>query len=213
MGTITEITKMLISGNIKFKEGQIILMGERVFLLPVNYFIEETKRALKEGMKDIMDIYWSAWVAGYHIMRNFVGGYKLKKFEERYKVAMDVLQLAGMGYYETINFKRGEYTYFKTLNNPLPQSFYPSKEPICHFIRGANAGGGVWVHEAITNCLEEKCESQNHKECIFLNATIDVLKKRVKKSYIKKQFSDIDTLLNSQREFVKKMGDDKIIKL
>lgn len=213
MGTITEITKMLISGNIKFKEGQIIMMGEKVFLLPVNYFIEETRRAMKERMSDIMDIYWSAWVAGYHIMKNFVRGYKLKKFEERYKVAMDVLQLAGMGIYETINFKRGEYTYFKTRNNPLAQSFFPSKIPICHFIRGANAGGGVWVHENITNCIEEKCEAQNHKECVFLNATVDVIKKRVKKRYIKQQFVDIDALINNQREFVKKMGDEKTIKI
>ncbi|UCG95710.1 MAG: hypothetical protein JSV92_01510 [archaeon] len=213
MGTITEITKMLISGNIKFKEGQIVLMGEKVFLLPVSYFAEETRRAMKEGMDNIMDIYWSAWVAGYHIMKNFVRGYKLKKFEERYKVAMDVLQLAGMGFYETINFKRGEYTYFKTRNNPLAQSFFPSKKPICHFIRGANAGGGVWVHETIMNCLEEECESQNHKECVFLNATIDVLRKRVKSSYIKKQFADIDSLIERQKEFVKRMGDEKVIKI
>ena len=145
-------------------------------------------------------------------MKNFIKVYKLKKFEERYKVAMDVLQLSGMGFYETINFERGKYTYFKTLNNPLPQFFYPSKEPVCHFIRGANAGGGVWVHERIMNCVEEKCESQNKKQCVFLNGSIETLKERVKKGIIKKQFVDLDSLIEREKEFVKSQGDTKIIK-
>jgi len=212
MGTITEITKMMISGNMKFDNGQIILMGEKVFMIPVSYFVEESKKAIKEGKHEVMNIYWSAWVAGYHIMKNFIKVYKLKKFEERYKVAMDVLQLSGMGFYETINFERGKYTYFKTLNNPLPQFFYPSKEPVCHFIRGANAGGGVWVHERIMNCVEEKCESQNKKQCVFLNGSIETLKERVKKGIIKKQFVDLDSLIEREKEFVKSQGDTKIIK-
>ncbi len=213
MGVITEITKMMISGNIKFDKGQIILMGERVFLIPVSYFVEETKKAIKEGKHEIMNIYWSAWVAGYHIMKNFVKIYKLQKFEERYKIAMDVLQLAGMGSYETIKFEKDKYTYFRTLNNPLPQSFYPSKKPVCHFIRGANAGGGVWVHERVMNCVEEKCESQNKRECIFLNASVEVLRERIKKSVIREQFIDIDSLIEKQKEFVRSQRDTNIIKI
>ncbi len=213
MGVITEVTKMMISGNLKFSNGQIILMGEKVFLIPVSYFAEETKKAIKEGKHEVMNIYWSAWVAGYHIMKNFIKIYKLKKFEERYKIAMDVLQLAGMGFYETINFEKGKYTYFKTLNNPLPQSLYPSKEPVCHFIRGANAGGGVWVHERIMNCVEEKCEAQNKKLCVFLNATPEVMNERVKKSIIKKQFVNLNSLIEKQKEFVRKMDDEKTVKI
>ena len=64
MGTITEITKMMISGNMKFDNGQIILMGEKVFMIPVSYFVEESKKAIKEGKHEVMNIYWSAWVAG-----------------------------------------------------------------------------------------------------------------------------------------------------
>ncbi len=213
MGVITEITKMMISGNIKFEKGQINLMGEKVFMIPVNYFAEETRKAIKEGKEAIMDIYWSAWVAGYYIMKNFVKVYKLKKFEERYKISMDVLQLAGMGFYETINFKRGEHTYFKTLNNPLPQFFYPFPEPVCHFIRGANAGGGTWVHEKIMNCIEETCEAQNGKECVFLNASEEIIKKRVKKNVLNSQFTDINKLIKMQKKFVKSHGDEKVIEI
>jgi len=204
------LSKLLISGNLKFSNGQMILLGEKVFIVPVNYFVEETKKAITDTKK-IMEIYWSAWAAGYMIMKTFVKIYKLKKFEERYKIAMDVLQLAGMGNYETIEFRKKEFTYFKTKNNPLPRTLYPQKKPVCHFIRGANAGGGTWVHEKIMNGIEEKCEAQNKNVCVFLNATTDVLKSRVKPEIIKQQLPNLNSLIKKQKAFIKSHGDERIV--
>ena len=204
------LSKLLISGNLKFENGQMVLLGEKVFIVPVNYFVEDTEKTF-DDKKKMMDIYWASWTAGYRIMKTFVKKYKLRKFEERYKIAMDVLQLAGMGHYETIEFKNKEFTYFKTRNNPLPRKLYPQKFPVCHFIRGANAGGGTWVHEKIMNGIEEKCEAQNKNVCVFLNGTTEVLKKRIKGDMIKQQLPDFDTLLAKEQEFVKKEGDEKII--
>lgn len=201
---------LLISGRLKFEHGQISLLGEKVFILPVNFIYEETKYARQQGMDEIMDLYSSAWVAGYWIMKRFVKLYKLKKFEERYKVAMDVLKLAGMGEYKTVDFEHKHHTRVRVMNNPLPKKFYPSDDPVCHFIRGANAGGGTWVHEKIMNCLEEQCIAQGKSSCVFWNASTELLKNEVKPEIVKSQL-DLDMLLEKQQKFIKEQGDEDVI--
>lgn len=201
---------LLISRKFKFEHGQIDLLGEKVFILPVNFIYEETKYAVQEGMQEIMDMYSSAWVAGYWIMKKFVKLYNLKKFEERYKIAMDVLQLAGMGDYKTVDFEHKHHTRVMVMNNPLPKKFYPSKDPMCHFIRGANAGGGTWVHEKIMNCLEEKCIAQGENACIFLNANTELLKTKVDPKVVDSQL-DLDMLLEKEQKFIKEQGDEDMI--
>jgi len=201
---------LLISRKLTFEHGQISLLGEKVFILPVNFIYEETKYVTKEGMGGIMDLYSSAWVAGYWIMKRFVKLHDLKKFEERYKVAMDVLKLAGMGEYTTVDFEHKHHTRVRVMNNPLPKKFYPSEVPVCHFLRGANAGGGTWVHEKIMNCLEEQCIAQGKNACVFWNASTELLKNKVKPEIVNSQL-DLDMLIKKQQKFIKEQGDEDVI--
>jgi len=201
VGVYKWLMELLISKQLKFEEGEIELLGEYVLMVPVNFFVEATKVAIKGGKRAINDLYFSAWTSGFAIVDKFIERYHLHKFEERYKIAMDVLALAGIGDYKTIEFLPTKISHFKVFKNPIARKFYPSKKVVDHFLRGANAGGGTLVHERIINCVELDCEAINGKECEFVNATEEVLKEKVNSKIIKSQL-DLKYLIKKEKKFM-----------
>jgi len=204
-GIYAWLMKLLISKQLKFEEGDIEILGENVLMVPVNFFVQATKNAMRDGKKQIMDLYLAAWRAGFVIVDTFIKNYDLHKYEERYKIAMDVLALAGIGDYRTVEFVGGKFSHFKVLKNPIPLRFYPSKVVVDHFLRGANAGGGTLVHEKIVNCVELKCAAINGKECEFINATTEILKEKIDSKIIKSQL-DLNYLIKEEEKIIKGFG-------
>ena len=201
VGVYKWLMELLISKQLKFEEGEIELLGEHVLIVPVNFFVETTKVAIEGGKRAINDLYFSAWTAGFAIVDTFIKKYKLHKFEERYKISMDTLALAGIGDYKTIEFVPRKISHFKVFKNPIASKFYPSKNVVDHFLRGANAGGGTLVHETIVNCVETDCEAINGKECIFINAPEDVLKEKLSSKVINSQL-DLKYLIKKEQKFM-----------
>ncbi len=208
MTSYSFLSKLLISRQLKFEKGQIILLNRPMAFVPIEFYIHITKEVLK-SYKEIREIYLDAWKAGVIFMRDVAEKYSMEKFEERYKNAMDIISSAGFGDYQTLEFEAGKFSHFKILNNPIAEKFYPSKVPVDHILRGFNAGGGTPVHERIINTIETDCKSMNGKFCIHVNATKEILKKYKDQRLVKSQL-DLNYLFKKQKAFLKKIKYKKV---
>lgn len=207
------ISKLLFSRKLKFEKGKIVLLDQPMAFVPVEFFIEETKRILKNNDKEEMTrLYFDAWKSGVFFMRDFSKGYNVKKFEDRYNLAMEIISMAGFGDYKTVAFKGGVFAHFNIINNPIAEYFHPSKIPVDFITRGFNAGGGTIVHETIINTIETECKAINGKMCVHINASVPYLKKYKDQKLVKEQL-DMKFLLPQQIKFIKENKFSSIVKI
>ncbi len=197
------LTKLMVSGQLKFEEGRIVMLKQPMVFIPLDFFVESTRRIINNNdRKGMLNIYLDAWKSGFVFMETVSELYKMKKFEERYKIAMDIISMAGFGDYETMQFKRGEYSHFKITNNSIAEIFHPSKVFVDHVLRGFNAGGGTPVHGRIINTIETECKAINGSHCIHINANTEILKKFKDQKLVESQL-DLDYLLEEEKKFLK----------
>ena len=200
------LTKLMVSGQLKFEEGRIVLLKQPMVFVPVDFFIESTKRVIaNKDRKGMLNLYLDAWKSGFVFMEAVSEIYKMKKFEERYRIAMDIISMAGFGDYETLEFRRGEYSHFRIMNNRIAEHFHPSTVAVDHVLRGFNAGGGTPVHERIINTIETECKAVNGDHCIHVNATTEILEKYRDRKLVEEQL-DLEYLLREQKNFLRKRG-------
>lgn len=198
------LTKLLISGKVKFTAGKIIAFDNYFALVPLLFIKEMTDDAMKLGKKAINDLYFYGWLYGLATTKDIVRIFKLRKFEERYKVCMDIIGVLGFGDYKTLSFKRADHAKFKVLDNPFAKQYYPSDKLVCHFLRGVEAGGGTLVHEILINNIEFECTAGNRIYCLHSNLSpenIDKLDKRLVDSQLDRQY-----LLKKQKEVMERYG-------
>ncbi|MCH7902708.1 hypothetical protein IIC68_03060, partial [archaeon] len=157
------LSKLLITGKIKFELGKITAFSDPFALIDLHSLKEMTNDAMDDGIKSITNLYFYGWAYGYNITKNMIRMLKLKKFEERYKVSMDIVTLLGFGDYKTLKFKRGIEAHFKVIANPFALLYHPSNKFVCHYIRGMEAGGGTLVHEKLMDNIEFECAAVNGK--------------------------------------------------
>jgi len=211
LGLYGFMVKLLMSGRMSFSEGKINLLGEPMAIVSMNAIKEMTDYAEKKGSDAINEFYFQGWIYGYTFTYKMSKSLKLRKFEERYKLAMDVASLCGFGDYKTSDFRKAHHALFKVLANPFALKYYPSNKMICHFLRGMNGGGGTVVHERMVDCVELKCTAQNGKFCLQTNVTEEAMKdNKIDKKLIKKQL-DLKILRPRQIAFIKSLGHDPAI--
>ena len=210
MGLIGLFGKWLIERQLIIHDGEISLLNQRVAMIPVSFFVELHKYALKSKDKRFKDdLYLWAWKTAYLYIKKFDEEYGLKTFEERYRWGMDVAAAAGFGDYKTIDYKPGQYSHFYVFNNPIAQAFYPYKEPVDIMLRGINAGGGTACHLKIVNCLETECQAINGERCVFVTGTEKAHRKMGIEHLYATQI-DLDYILPIQKEIIKELGWPKI---
>lgn len=199
-------TKLLIAKQIKLEEGKIIVLGQPICMLPMVYVKLATNFSIKhhennKNDKSLEELYLEAWAAGYEVSKQLVKIYKLKTFEERYRMVMDVVSLFGFGKYQTLEFEGKKYAYFKVFGNPFALEFYPSKQKMDIFLAGANAGGGCIVHECLINCVELECTAINGSYCKFVNCNYELFNKYKEKG--ETYDLDWDYIVKKEIEYIK----------
>ena len=201
------LTKLLVSGKLKFEEGKITFTDEPMTFFPLDTLKEMTVDAMKNGKEGILQLYFYGWHFGYTFTYHYMKSFKLKKFEETFKLIMDVASLIGYGDYKTLEFRQRKYSKFKNIKNPFGLLFYPSKDKICHFVRGMNAGGGAALHGVLMNGIELECTAVNGQFCVFMNANNDILQKQFPD--ITKEQLDLDWLKPKQLALIQSFGEDQ----
>src|SRR3989338_8262065 len=129
------LSKLLVSGKLKFEEGKITFTDESMTFFPLETLKEMTVDAEKKGKPGIMELYYYGWHFGYTFTYHYMKSFKLKKFEETFKLIMDVASLIGYGDYKTLDFKQKKYSKYKNIKNPFGLLFYPTDKKVCHFVR------------------------------------------------------------------------------
>jgi len=198
------LTKLLVSGNIKFELGRITMFGDPVAIVPMVSLKNMTSDAVKGGKQAIQDLYLEGWVYGFKMVNDMAKRLKLNTFEEKYRVSMDIISLIGFGDYQTVSYEAGN-AYWKVLKNPFALLYYPSKEKVDHYLRGVNAGGGTIVQNNIMYCIEEKCAAENGKFC--LQANLDEKHLSVAKQNIVKEQLDLEYLKPRQIQIIRQCGE------
>ncbi|MCX8158158.1 MAG: hypothetical protein N3D73_00660 [Candidatus Diapherotrites archaeon] len=200
------LAKLLLGRKIKFEQGKIIAFDLPFFLCSMETIKEMTRDALKKDIKALTDLYFYGWVYGFVVTKNIVNQLKLKKFEERYKVCMDIMSVLGFGDYQTLSFKRADHAKFKVIGNPFALQFYKNDNIFCYFVRGIESGGGCWVHETLMNNVEFECAAQNGQYCLHANLAPHRIAE-LGEEFIKKQF-DLSYLIEKETKFMKDFGED-----
>lgn len=204
-GLYSFLTKMLISGNLQFKRGEISLLSQPMAILSMRTVKQMNDDAIKRGKSGINDLYFEGWVFGYTFTQKLSDAFKLKKFEERYKVVMDVAAMIGFGDFKTINFYPG-FAEYNVIDNPFPKLYKKGGGPVDNLLRGMNAGGSTVVHERIMNAIELECACDTGNRCHFVSASLENLTK-YDGGLVQKQL-DVEYLLPKQKELIKEMGRD-----
>lgn len=197
---------MLLSGQLKFKQGEISLLGQPMSFISMRTVKQMTDDAVANGKKGINDLYFQGWVFGYTFTRRLADVLSLKKFEERYKVVMDIAAMIGFGDYKTLNFYPG-FAEYNVLDNPFPKQYKKGTGPIDHLLRGMNAGGSTVVHERIMNAIELECGCDNGHICRFTSSSLDSLPKKHDKKLIDAQL-DLKYLIPKEKALIKEVGQD-----
>ncbi len=200
------LTKLLVSGKLKFEEGKITFTDEPMTFFPLDTLKEMTIDAMKGGKEGIMQLYFYGWHFGYTFTYHYMKSLKLKKFEETFRLIMDVASLIGYGAYKTLEFRQKKYSKFKNTKNPFGLLFYPSKDKVCHFVRGMNAGGGTALHGILMNGIELECTAVNGQFCLFVNVNNDILQKQY--ADLAKDQLDLSWLKSRQLALIKSFGED-----
>ena len=200
------LSKLIISGKLKFTEGKIIGFDLPFALVPMSSLKKMTDDVIESGIKAISDIYFYGWVYGYTVTKNMTKILKLRKFEERYKIAMDIVGVTGFGDYRTLSFKQADHAKFLVKGNPFAAQYYPSQKFVCHYLRGMEAGGGCWVHEILINNIEFECAAITGSDCLHMNLSPTRIAE-VDKKLLKSQL-DLDYVIKREKEFIKDCGDD-----
>jgi hypothetical protein len=204
------LSKLLLTKKISFDQGKIVLFNEPYAIIAMESLKAMTDDAIKEGRKSISDLYFYGWVFGFVGVEKAMNMFKLKKFEERYKLSMDIASLIGFGDYKTLEYKKAEFAKFLAIKNPFALEYYKSDKLVDHYLRGVNAGGGTVGHEILMQCVELECGAQTGENCRFINATRDILEKTVDKKLIDTQL-DMDYLESKQIEIMKKYAQDPLL--
>ncbi|PIU21320.1 MAG: hypothetical protein COT15_03100 [Candidatus Diapherotrites archaeon CG08_land_8_20_14_0_20_34_12] len=201
----TLLSKLLLTGKLKFEQGKIVAFDEPFALVPMVSLKKITDDAIAKGQQNIQDVYLEGWIYGLAVTKNLIKLFNLKKFEERYKIAMDIIGVIGFGDYQTLSFKRADHAKFRVIGNPFAKLYYPSKGlKICHYIRGMEAGGGTLVHETIMNNIEFECASETGNDCIHANLAKHRLAE-IDKSLVESQL-DLNYLLPKQAKILETYG-------
>ena len=167
-----------------------------------------TDNAEKNGLSGITELYLAGWYYGIYTTKEIIGVYNLKKFEERYKVVMDLIGVLGMGDYKTLVFQKGVNSKFNVIETSFSKLYYPSKEErlVCHFIRGIEAGGGTLVHETLMNNIEHECAANNAYHCVHENLNREKVL-NIDKSILAKQI-DLNYAIKKERDILVELGYD-----
>ncbi|MBI2530137.1 MAG: hypothetical protein HYW05_03260 [Candidatus Diapherotrites archaeon] len=187
-----EIAKLLIGGQLTFKEGKIELLGEGVTFVPLTDHIAEIK--YYENMNAENGIYIGAKYTGLTWNEKMLTKYKTKTPREIFEWGNKVMNLAGYGEFKVYkeNKDRTEWIW-RIYNSQIAEAYLKkygkAKWPVCHRVRGYFAGAASFVARVDLDAVEVKCKAKGDSYCEF------VIKKNKKfniaTTLVKKQLKDI----------------------
>lgn len=163
------MARLLMNKQIKFSDGELVVMGARDCFTPAITYVE-TLKALTNAGKEYL-IYSSAKKAGYDWFSNMSKYYPGMKQTEAINWGVKLISLSGWGIPRVENLDIEKKTTVFTLTNSITAKLYGHSDfPVDHLFRGLVAGGGSFILKDNLDSIETHCAAKGDGICRFVVA-------------------------------------------
>jgi predicted hydrocarbon binding protein len=163
------MTKLIMSRQLVFEEGEIKMLGQNVSIMPVTLFVEMFKQLKKAEPKKYGKIIYSiAEEVGYNWSKALKKEYKMNS-NELIKWDFNTLALAGLGKGQLVNMDlKGKKAVIRVSNSTIARPMTPSKEAVDFLIAGYIGGSAkiIFSSEHMV-CEETTCKAKLGPQCEF----------------------------------------------
>ncbi len=163
------LTKLMMSRQLVFEEGEIKMLGQNVSIMPVTLFVEMFKQLKKAEPKKYGKIIYSiAEEVGYGWSKRLKNKYGMKT-DELIKWDFNTLALAGLGKGELVNMdSKGKKAVIRVYNSTIAKLMAPSKEVVDFLISGYIGGSAkiIFSSEKMM-CQERACKAKLGTHCEY----------------------------------------------
>jgi len=171
--------KLMLSRQLKFTEGEIDMLGQRVTIVPADLFtifiigindkpdrVGEVYYAAKQAMKDNFAT---------NIGKSY--GFSQKDFSNWF---IELAMMSGWGIVRFLENNADKHTAVITIeNSPIAVRLKGKvKSPCDHIVRGLMAGGSVSAYNTEVDMVEIECQALGAEKCKFVVDSVENLNKK-----------------------------------
>ncbi len=181
--------KLLMAGQIKFEEGNIAFLNERVVITTAELFVSLMDK-FKNNERTCLDFYLASKHSHVKGFSEAVSKrYKLKQMELA-KWLINTGGACGWGKMRFTAEDNQNKMFIIEVRDGISKNL-KSNTAIDHFLRGQIAGGAFVSFNIDFDCIERKCIAAGDDCCEFvIKPREDFIKNGVSKKYAKQIFSD-----------------------
>ena len=167
MSSFIDIAKLLVSKQLRFNKGEILLFNQPSGIIPIDWMVELQKELYKRNEQNI--IYYAGKEMGLRYFRNMYNLFKLSQ-EDIVNYGLGILTLAGWGDIKAtvVDFENKIIIEQIKGGGPEAKMLGYTGKPVCHFIRGCAGGGARAIFGEDSDAIETKCVSEGTTYCEFM---------------------------------------------
>lgn len=159
------LMKMLLTGNIKYDNGHLLLMGRKGLLLNSRVLVDAMGYLMKYDKEALIKV-------GEESIRPLLEDYKERMVskEKFFELISNILKTSGLGDFEFRFQKDGVIIHSR--NSTIPETyvemFGKSDTPVCYFSVGAAKAAISFIEGKNYDCKEVSCIAKGDEMCTFI---------------------------------------------
>lgn len=161
------VAQLLLHKQLKFEEGNIILLGQNVIIFPYENLFSIQK--IIENSGKTYDLYLSSKELGKTWIKNLLRAYKMEAIKEQANWGEKVFTLAGLGKMKVLKLDVKDSTMIYRIYDSITAHHYgKTGRCVCHIPRGWFAGASCVFFKKNVDAVETKCLSKGDGYCEFI---------------------------------------------
>ncbi len=160
------IANLLLHKQLRFDDGKIVLLDQRVAMLPLYNVVELQKQLERLNLQN--SLYFANKKFGKDWTGKIYASYKMNE-NQIFQWGINSVTLAGWGSVKLVDRDVGKKIFkFNLVDSGMAYYYGPSKKPIDHIFRGMIAGAMSAIYSTDLDAVETKCKAQGHPVCEFI---------------------------------------------
>ncbi|MEM3829797.1 MAG: 4-vinyl reductase [Conexivisphaerales archaeon] len=159
------LMKMLLTGNIKYDNGHLTLMGRKGLLINSRVLVDAMGYLMKYDKEALIKV-------GEESIGPLLIDYKERMVskEKFFELISNILKTSGLGDFEFKYQKDGVIVYSRnaTLAETYVEMFGKSDTPVCYFIAGGLKVAISFIEGKNYDCKEVSCIAKGNEVCTFI---------------------------------------------
>lgn len=163
--TLETLANLMLHKQLRFEEGKIILLDQRVAMLPLYNIVELQKTLEAKGLENTL--YYTNKNFGKDWTRKIYESYKMSE-NQIFQWGINSVTVAGWGTVKLIEKQAENRIKFNLIDSGMAFYYGKSDKPIDHIFRGMIAGAMSATYKKDLDAVETKCKAQGHSMCEFI---------------------------------------------